>query len=492
MSASVPNRSGSTAAARSRGFPYKRFLLVCFLLSLPIVNPTVHGDGVGYYAYARASLIQHNLRFEEDWRHANRYFSSSRVQPDDQLHPSQYAPTGYVDNHFSVGPAMLWAPFLIIAHLSVLIWDALGGHIAADGFSTPYLAAMALGTAVYGFLGLLFSFSLARKYVRERWAFLATLGIWLASSLPVYMYFNPAWSHAHSAFAVALFVWYWERTRNSRTTGQWAALALMGGLMIDVYFPNGVFLALPLIELLFAHHSFWKAGSWSSQKRLVLAEAAWLGAMVAALLPTLITRGIVYGGLFRFGAYTSYDWDWSAPHWGQMLFSSDHGALSWTPILALALMGLLAPPRNARIIALYLGVGAAAFYYVIACYPYWDGMASFGNRFLISLTSIFVFGLALLFERCGQYFRDGGRAFVAGAGLVALLAVWNAGFIFQWGEHLIPVRGKISFREMTHNQVFVVPREIGAHVESYLFRRKSEMYKIEERDIEQMKTAPSP
>jgi len=49
---------------------------------------------------------------------------------------------------------------------------------------------MALATALYGFFGLLLAFRLARQYVEERWALLATLAIWWASSLPVYMYFN--------------------------------------------------------------------------------------------------------------------------------------------------------------------------------------------------------------------------------------------------------------------------------------------------------------
>ena len=486
MSAAIPNRSGSTTAASRPEFPFKKLLLVVFLVSLPLVNPTVHGDGVGYYAYARALLIHHDLRFEEDWRRANTRFSSGRVQADDQLAPSEYTTTGYVDNHFTVGPAILWAPFLITAHILVLLWNALGGKIPADGFSAPYLVAMAAGTAVWGFLSLLLSFFLARKYVRPRWAFLATVGIWLASSLPVYMYFNPSWSHAHSAFAVALFVWFWERTRNTRTITQWMVLGLIGGLMIDVYFPNGIFLALPGIEALFSHHSFWKTAAHRSQRALIAKEIVFGVATIAALVPTLITRYIVYGGLLRFGAYTTYDWDWSAPHWRQVLFASDHGALRWTPILALAIVGLFAAKRDSRVIALYTGACAAAFYYVIACYPYWDGMASFGNRFLISLTAIFVFGLALLFERFGNYFRDNGRAFVATAGLVALLAVWNAGFIFQWGEHLIPVRGDISFREMTHNQVFVVPRQVGARLRGYLFSRKSEMRRIEERDMEEL------
>ena len=79
---------------------------------------------------------------------------------------------------------------------------------------------------------------------------------------------------------------------------------------------------------------------------------------------------------------------------------------------------------------------------------------------------------------------------MAAAGLVAALSVWNAGFMFQWGEHLVPVRGEISFREMIHNQVFVVPREFAGHLHAYLFKRKDEMRSIEERDIEQMKNAP--
>jgi hypothetical protein len=36
---------------------------------------------------------------------------------------------------------------------------------------------MALGTAVYGFLGLWISFLIARRCVAERWFFLATTGI---------------------------------------------------------------------------------------------------------------------------------------------------------------------------------------------------------------------------------------------------------------------------------------------------------------------------
>jgi hypothetical protein len=467
--------------------PFKRILLLVFLCSLALVNPIVHGDGVGYYAYARAPLIQHNLRFEEDWRHANLYFSQSRTLSNGQLRPDEYTGTGYVGNLFSIGPALLWAPFLLSAHAFVLLADALGAHIPADGFSFPYLLAMALGTAVYGFLGLLLSYSLAKKYVAERWAFLATLGIWGASALPVYMYFNPAWSHAHSTFAVALFLWYWERTHGSRTPIQWILLGLIAGLMVDVYFINGVFLVLPLVESLIAYWNFLKARDYSASGLLLGMNSCFLVAVVLAFIPTLITRYIIFGGALRFGSYTALSWDWSAPNWRSVLFSSEHGLFSWTPILALAIAGLFLAPRAARSLALFLALVAAGFYYVISSYPYWHGMASFGNRFFISLTPVFIFGLALLLERSTGFFRSPNRAFAVTSVLLLLFIVWNLGFIFQWGAHLISPRGPVSFSQVAYNQFFVVPRQISSDLQRYLFKRKVLMQQIEQKDIEQLK-----
>ena len=48
--------------------------LFLFLLTLPLSNPWVRGDGVGYYAYLRSALIDHDLRFENDYLAANQSF----------------------------------------------------------------------------------------------------------------------------------------------------------------------------------------------------------------------------------------------------------------------------------------------------------------------------------------------------------------------------------------------------------------------------------
>lgn len=468
-----------------------RVLVVVFLLSLPLVNPIVHGDGVGYYAYARAPLIQHNFHFEDDWRRANLNFSQSHTRPDGQLLPEEYTETGYVSNLFTIGPAILWAPFLLLAHGMVHLLQFFGAHITADGFSFPYIFAMAFGTAVYGFLGLLVSFNLAKKYIDERWALVATIAIWWASSLPVYMYFNPAWSHAHSAFAAALFLWYWDRTSEGRSTLQWLWLGLIAGLMVDIYFPNSIFLLLPLVESLLRYYRDLKTRP-AGMVHLLMRNLLFVATILFAFLPTILTRRIIFGGYFRFGSYSHLSWDWSAPHWRAVLFSPDHGVFSWTPLLAVALLGLAFAPRSAKSLALYLALAAFSFYYLISSYPYWDGLASFGNRFFISLTPVYVFGLAALLQRSAAWFKSRRLALILSSSVLACFIVWNLGFIYQWGAHLIPARGPISFRDAAYNQFFVVPEKITGHLRTYIFRRHQLMLQIEQKDIEELKKDAQP
>jgi hypothetical protein len=468
---------------------YEKCLLCLFLLSLPLTNPWVRGDGVGYYAYGRALLIEGRLDFTQDWIHANPTFRMGRVDSEDHILPDQFTRTGHLDNHFTAGPAILWSPFLLAAHLAVKASNALGVHIEPDGFSRPYIIAMACGTAVYGFLGLWLSFQSAKKFFAERWAFLATLGIWFASSLPVYLYFNPSWSHAHSAFVVALFVWYWLRTQDERTSFQWILLGLIGGLMMDVYYPNAILLLLPAVESLRAYAAYFRESSTtrSSFGLMLGRNALFVIALFLALSPTFITRWIVYGSFFESGYIPVRLWHWTSPVLGSVLFSSDHGLFSWTPVLALAFLGLLLFWRREPRFGGSLLLVFALFYYFIASYPDWDGISSFGNRFFVSLTTLFIVGLAALFDWLARVWQTRHVAVLAYAA-TALLIVWNLGLVFQWGTHLIPARGPISWRDAGYNEVVVVPSMAARTLKNYLTGRNQLMHHIEQEDLNKLKS----
>jgi hypothetical protein len=432
----------------------------------------------------------------------------------------------------------------------MLTLQKLGAKVKPDGFSEPYTVTMALATALYGFLGLWFSFRLACLYTQERWAWLATLGIWFASSLPVYMYFNPSWAHAHSVFIVAAFLWYWLRTRPGRTLAQWVILGLISGLVLDVYYANVAVLLAPLLESL---EGYWRAlrqapgagyqvleareqvrgdgeqvalrkrqianrespitnddnnqlqiadgkseitnaqsriqNSKSKIQKLSFLFAAnllYCCATLVAFFPTLITRKIIYGRPLAFGYENVPRWRWASPYLGSTLFSSDHGLLLWTPILILAVAGLFLFLKRNRTVAAYFIIVLVVFCYLLGGNPNWDGISSFGNRFFISLTPLFVLGLAVLFSELASLLKRDWAALALASSVTGLFVIWNFAFIFQWGMHMIPVRGPISWKQMVHNQILVVPGRALADVKAYANNRAALMQQIEKEDVRQL------
>jgi hypothetical protein len=465
-----------------------QILLLLFFLTLPLVNPWVRGDGVGYYAYIRSMLVEHRLDFANDWRSANESYSMGRVRADGSIDPRLYTRTGYLDNHFSVGPAMLWAPFLVPVHGVMLTLHKFGFNVQANGYSRPYLLTMAIATALYGFLGLFISYRLTCHFVEERWALLATLGIWFASSLPVYMYFNPSWSHAHSVFAVSLFLWYWQRTRQGRTTMQWIILGLISGLVLDVYYANIAVLLVPFAESL---QGYWRGlrsepkRDWQGLGRLFSVNILYCAATLITFSPTLITRKIIYGHPLSFG-YGDFDSShWLAPRLASVLFSSDHGLLVWTPILIPALGGIYLLRRYDRALATYLAIAFLFLFYLISVDSCWDGISSFGNRFFVSITPIFILGLAVTIREFALWIK-GVKAEIILRSVVGLFIVWNLAFIFQWGTHMVPARGPISWRQMVYNQFVGVPGRATSQLGAYFGNRAALMHRIEQEDVRQL------
>lgn len=459
-----------------------RWLLLLWALTLPLLNPWIRGDGVGYYAYLHALLLRGDLDFQDEWRHGNPSFVHNRVDAAGHLKPDQFTATGHVANHFAVGPALLWAPFVAPVHGILTLLHALGLPVSPDGYSRPYRMAVAFGTAVYGLLCLGLSYRLAARYVHRAAARLATLAIWFGTSFVVYLYFNPSWAHIPAAFAVAWFLDYWHRTQPERTRQQWFLLGLLGGLMLDVYYLN----VTVLVVLLWDLHAAWRL---PTHRR----KASWATALVAmggflAFLPTLVTRWILYGSPLTTG-YTKL-WEWTSPHFFSVLLSSNHGLFSWTPLVLLAVVGLILYARRDPRLGLPLLLCFWLTAYVVGSYENWHGIASFGNRFFVSLTPLFVFGLAALLDRL----RTAARRAVLwplGGTLVGALVVWNLAFVFQWGVHLIPARGPISWQQMIRNQWTAVPQLAGQFLEAYALHRQQLMQRIEDEDLQQL-LQPSP
>jgi hypothetical protein len=126
------------------------------------------------------------------------------------------------------------------------------------------------------------------------------------------------------------------------------------------------------------------------------------------------------------------------------------------------------------------------YLYAIGCYENWAGISSFGNRFFVSLTPLFVLGLASFFGWIASRWREH-QATAFAWSVTALFVLWNMGLIFQWGTHLMPARGPVSWREVAYNQVAVVPAQSLRTVKAYLTRRGRLMEHLEQQDMQQLK-----
>jgi hypothetical protein len=131
-----------------------------------------------------------------------------------------------------------------------------------------------------------------------------------------------------------------------------------------------------------------------------------------------------------------------------------------------------------------------ALAYVIGCDRDWDGHSSFGNRYFVSLTPLFLLGLAGFFDWLSRAWQER-RAAILASSATAVLILWNLGLIFQWGMHLIPPRGAISWRQAAYNQVAVVPVQAASTVDAYFTRRTQLMNHIEREDVNHLKSRQS-
>lgn len=435
-----------------------------------LVNPYVRGDGNGYYAWLVSPVVDGDLDFTNQFRRADPLFQSLIFGDDGHVRPEVTTPTGRVANQWSVGPAVLWAPWFLVAHLGVLGARLLGAPLTADGYSWPYLWSVSIGTVCYGMLALWLSMRTATALGYGRAAGLAAIGIGLASSLPVYQVFLPFHVHALAACAVAAFTTWGVTRHETARLGHWVVWGALAGLMVQVYQLNAVFVIAALWVWAAA---LGRAGVVASLRH----GLAFAAAAVMVGLPQLIGKAVVYGTPLTTGYQDSFAW--AEPRLWQTALSANHGWVVWTPIVAVALVGLARVWKAHGAMRPWM-VSAAVFYLVVASYQNWHGQSSFGNRFFVSQSVLLVVGLAACLDWCRL---RGVRAWrLAGAG-VAVLVAWNAGFAFQWGTNIIPNRGAVSFREVAVNQVTIVPARVSRFLGRYMTDRRSVQDDVERDDV---------
>lgn len=462
-------------------------LIALFLLSLPLLTPRIHsGDEMEYYAYLRSMWMDGDLDFYNEYKHFIDLDPIER-QGFKKGYLDNIMPTGLRPNRGSIGPAILWTPFFALGHLTASLANLLGYRVALDGYSPPYVWAVSLASAIYGFVGLLLTYTLCRNYFSEASSILSVIVIWFASPLLFYMYITPPMSHASSVFASSLFLFIWYRTRHSRTVEMWTVLGLLAGLMTLVRWQDGLFMIIPAVESIMAYGSWLKGNRALSRpplsslrpvpapiKRLFAGILLFVVTAFAFSSLQLVTWQILHGSFHPSYSLSNDRFAWTAPYLGGILFSPYRGVFVFTPALLLATLGLYYLYKADRTVAIPLIAALASEVYFLGSYSRWNSHA-FGLRTILNCTPIFILGLAGLVERLRRRVPMGVLAAVG-----ALFIIWNAFLVIQWALNMIPrtletipTNDLSSLRTIIYNQFFVVPPKLLSLIGRFFFNRGS-------------------
>jgi hypothetical protein len=330
--------------------------------------------------------------------------------------------------------------------------------VEIDGFSKPYIAAVAYGSAFYG--GVALALAISSSALLGLRAVAAGVAVWLGTPLFFYMYVAPPMSHACSAFAVALFVYVWLRVRRTWSIRGAAALGAAGALMAMVREQDVFFVVGPMLD--FAMTAADNAGS-----RSIRAALAALGSFVVVFIPQAVAYVRLNGHLGPSRLVTR-KMTWTAPHALQVLSSPEHGFFVWTPLAAIALGGLIwmafGHRRQAAVCMLLM---YASQVYVSGSVESWTVAGGYGQRRFVALTILLVIGLAALQEGAR---RVAARTIIGALTVIAIY--WNIALIAEFGTGLMD-RQRLSPAQNAYHAFVTLPREAPALVYRYVFDRSS-------------------
>jgi hypothetical protein len=283
------------------------------------------------------------------------------------------------------------------------------------------------------------------------------------------MYVAPPFSHAPSAFAVALFVTVWLHVRREWRISGAIVLGLSGALMAMVREQDLFFIAGPAVDFILTAARGRLAGANESgaTRNLLTAGIAGCAAFAVGYLPQLVAYNALNGSPLP-ASDVQRKMTWYSPHALQVLASPEHGFLFWTPLALLSIAGLFvltfrSPHRRIGACALLM---VALQAYISGAVESWTVAGAFGQRRFVGLTILLVIGLAALISPL--------RTAARGAAALATAAAvwWNLALVAAFSTQLMD-RQRLELKKNAYDAFVTIPRMAPALAYRYFTRRET-------------------
>ncbi|MEO6758126.1 MAG: hypothetical protein ABIO24_01645, partial [Saprospiraceae bacterium] len=347
----------------------------------------LRSDAWGYYLHLPATLIYHDGGDYDPSIAAWRPYNPSDPDPKADQYGIRPTPAGRFAIKYPVGVALLESPFFALAHS----WCRITGQYPADGFSLPYLLLAGLASLVYAFLDLMLLYRVLNRYFSKNstQATIATLA--LGTNLFFFSTYTVGMAHPIAFFLIAGLLWVTERWYRSPNYRHAAGIGLILGLLAATRLPDLLAICIPLVWGLGKGNGPRRRAFFFWQKKEQIG-VAFLAALIA-FSPQLLYWKMVSGQWLYYG-YQGEKFHWSSPEILNGLFSFENGWLVYTPVMALALLGILWLRRHAPAAFWPTVLLLPPFLYVTYSWWCWQYINGFGSRPMVDMYPLLAFPLA--------------------------------------------------------------------------------------------------
>lgn len=354
-------------------------IVVCFWYGKNLDNwskdQVINNDVVSYYAYLPAGLIFHDLNFDFIKNLPEGFKGKIWVET---------APNGKPILRMTMGLAILWLPFFLVAHFYAKI-----AGFEALGYSLPYSFAIFAATIFYLFIGLLYLRKTLLLYFSEIISGFTILLVVLGTNLIYYVISEPGMSHVYSFTLIIIFFYYTLKWINKPDLLLSIVLGSLAGLIVLIRPVNGIILIFPALTALNSLADF-KSRVISNWKYILYAGLA----AILVVLPQLVYWKAQTGHVFFNSYMDSGKFYFLSPNVIDGLFSFRKGWLIYTPVMFFSIAGLFLLKNYSKGLARVIVIFLAIYVYVIFSWWCWWYGGSFGSRPMIDTYGILAIPLA--------------------------------------------------------------------------------------------------
>ncbi|MBA3295516.1 MAG: glycosyltransferase family 39 protein, partial [Acidobacteria bacterium] len=426
----------------------------------------LQSDGFYYFAYLRSLTFDRDVDFTNDYK---------LLGLGEKAHLFNPTPTGHAQSAWTIGPAILWAPFFAAAAPVAHGLSASGADVSTNGISYPYRQAVCIAGLVYGLLGSWFIYRLVCRFFVRRYAAAATVFAVCGSFMLWYIVKEPSMTHAPSMAGVAGFIWMWVATRERRTLAQWALLGALAGFITLIRWQNALFAIMPASEALATLVAAWRTDDRARLQSTLAAGLLFTACATLSFMPQMLAWRAIYGSYLAVSP-VGPQIRWWDPHLVDIIWSSRNGLFSWSPVIYGGAIGLLIFTVARPAVGVPMLLSLAAMTYFNASIQDWWGSAGFGARRFDGTLPLFALGMAAVIERGAAMARRFPFGVVSGVG--ALLVAWNIALIRVAQDGHVRLGEAVSFGSVGAHQVRALHGWVGnpfTYPASLMFAAKNDV-----------------